>query len=557
MAEHLPWLQMTTVRLIFGVLLSLQAVGAQGAGTITGTVVDAATGQPVAGVHVSSTSGGPGSNFVGALTGRDGVYRLENVSAGAIHMILNVDGYKMISEPEGRATFPLHAGETLRRDFVIHPQSRIYGRLLDRETGKPITGHAVLAVRIEAERPAQTFTLYRDGTQTGDQFNCANLDPGDYFLEVEPDVQPDFVFPASASPKPAPNKVYGQAWYPGVPSLEMATPIHVSEGESRRVDISLRSRETHSLSGVISAPRDLQNVPITIAVQSGQPLEGWVAEMPTPGSFRIDNLPPGKYQMSLKGGKPANKSRSLRDYNLAALDASGPGVPPAVDEVGDASFEIEDHDVDEFKASLAPYAGVAGEFRMLEQDAKLPPKLGVAMVPVEPGIPMFVHLDQAAHDGRFRQAWLHPGTGFWPTVIGLPKGYAVAQVIFDGATAANSIMTLIDLDTPLTFVLTSRPGAVTGGVHDPEQNPVRGATILLLPDPLPQKPDPETLRTQTSGQNGRFSFTDLAPGKYRAVLLKDGDRPQQGDVNFLRQLASDTEPIEVTAGQATRVDLKQ
>lgn len=177
------------------------------------------------------------------------------------------------------------------------------------------------------------------------------------------------------------------------------------------------------------------------------------------------------------------------------------------------------------------------------------------MTPVDPDATVFIR-GILAHDGRFRDDWLAPGN-YWPRLNGLPKGYAIAQRLFDGASPQNTVLTLSTPDTPLTFVLTSRPGSVSGVVRDGNQDPVRDATVLLVPDPLPAKPDPETLKTQQSGADGGFAFNDLAPGKYRALVLTDEDRTREGDVEYLRRCAMGAEAVEVTAGQTARLDLKR
>jgi Carboxypeptidase regulatory-like domain len=541
---------------------------AQGTGKITGKVIDAATLQPIPKVHVASNTGGPGGPFVGTLTGPDGAYTLEDVPAGSIVMTINLDGYKMIyGRSEPNAAFPLAADDTLRRDFALHPQGRVYGRLIDRDTGKGITGHTVSAVRKEFV-PGHTFFSPRPGEGKGDEFNIANLEPGEYLLQIDPEEEAAFVFPAGGSPKPAPNKCYGQSWYPDASSIEAAVPIHLAEGESRRLDISLHSRETHSISGTLKAPRELAGQPLTITLQTTV-LNGWVATMPAPGTFRIDNLAPGSYRLGLIGGKPLTDTKSFRDYVLFELDAGRTRETPAVDGVGDYVFEIADHDIDNFNIALLPYAGVTGEVRMLEKDAKLPPKLGVVLMPTADylvnlktggaigGGPMTIRgTGVQADTGRFHQEWMHPSE-YWPQLNGLPDGYAVAQVLFEGASPSGSTITLSTPDTPLTFVLTSRPGAIVGTVRDDNQDPVRGAEVVLLPDPLPDKVGPEVVQTRQAGDDGGVSFRNLAPGKYRALVLSHADLAGEGDPDYLRQRAADVEAIEVGAGQVVRMELKK
>jgi hypothetical protein len=540
---------------------------AQSIGKITGKIVDAVTGQPIPRVHVSSNTGDRSGQFVGSLTGPDGVYTLDDVPAGAVYMTVNLDGYKLITEhSEPRAIFPLAAGETVHRDFIMHPQARIYGAIVDRDSGKGITGHTVSALRKE-DVPGHTFFVRKLGEQKGGEFNITNVEPGDYLLEIDFDGESAFVFPADASPKPAPKKCYGQSWYPDATSIDTAIPIHVSEGESRRFDIALRSRETHSISGMLKAPREFDGQPITLSLQTTG-LNGWVAMMPAPGTFRIDNLAPGSYRLGLTGGKPLTDTKTFRDYMLFALDTGSSAEKPAVNAVGDYVFEIGNHDVDNFNIALLPYAGVRGEVRMLEKDAPLPPKLGVVLMPTADylvnlktggaigGGPMTIRGSPVSQAGSFQQEWLHPSE-YWPQLSRLPDGYAVAQILFDGASPRNSTMTLSAPDTSLKFVVTSRPGAITGVVRDDNQGVVRGAEVVLLPDPLPDKVAPEVIQTQESGQDGSFAFRNLAPGKYRLLLLTEADRAGEGDPEYLRQRSADVDAIEVTAAQVARVELKR
>src|SRR5215472_17700438 len=124
--------QGSMLRLTIALICAHGILQAQNTGKITGKVIDALTRQPIPKVHVGSNTGGPSGPFVGTLTGPDGAYTLEDVPAGAIEMGVNLKGYRLMAAPAERASFQLAAGETIRRDFVMHPQGRIYGRLVDR-----------------------------------------------------------------------------------------------------------------------------------------------------------------------------------------------------------------------------------------------------------------------------------------------------------------------------------------------------------------------------------------------------------------------------------------
>ncbi|MGA3241848.1 MAG: carboxypeptidase regulatory-like domain-containing protein [Bryobacteraceae bacterium] len=555
---------------IIALLFAQSLLHAQTPGKITGRVTDAVTHQPIPKVHVSCTVG---SQFVGSLTAVDGSYTLEDVPAGPVRMTINLDGYKMIYErSDESAQFQIASGDVVTRNFEMHPLGRIYGKLVDRDSGEPIKGHTVSAVSKDYV-PGHTFLVPRPGDQDGEEFNIRNLDPGDYFIRIDRAEQGTFVFSPdvlspNAAPTPASQQSYGQRWYPDVPRIEMASPIHLGEGESRSLRIALQSRETHSLSGIIDAPRDFNRLPVAIVLEpsDASPLQGSFAVMPAPGPFRIDNLAPGSYRLSLTGGKPPDNVRSHEAYMLAEMDRTfASGRPP--DEVfGDYVFEVTDHDVFNFKAALTPYAGVSGEVRMLEEDAKLPGKLAVVMMPTADflielngggaigGGPVPIR-SSAVESGRFHQEWLRSGE-YWPQ-LRLPPGYAVAQALFEGSSPRNTSMTLSGPATPLTFVVTSRPGAVAGVVRDDNQTAVRGVSVVLLTDPLPDQVAPGMVRVEEAGDDGSFAFHDLAPGKYRALVLTRPDRAYEGDPGYLREQAERVDSFEVRAGQLVNVTLKR
>ncbi len=514
---------------------------------------------------------------MGSLTGVDGSYTLEDVPAGPVRMTINLDGYKMIYErSDDSAQFQIAAGDAVTRNFEMHPLGRIYGKLVDRDTGEPIKGHTVSAVSKESV-PGHTFIVPRTGEQEGNEFNIRNLEPGDYFIRIDRAEQGTFVFSPdvlspNAAPNPAPQECYGQRWYPDVPRIEMATPIHLGEGETRSLKIPLQSRETHSLSGTVvvsgDAPRDFNGLPVAIVLEPSDagPRQGSFAVMPAPGPFRIDNLAPGTYRLSLTGGKPPDNVRSQEDYMLAEMERTSFARKPPDEVFGDYVFEVADHDVFNFKAALAPYASVSGEVRMLEEDAKLPGKMVVVMMSTADflielkgggaigGGPIPIG-GSAVESGRFHQEWLRSGE-YWPQ-LRLPEGYAVAQVLFAGSSPRNSAMTVSAPATPLTIVVTSRPGAVAGVVRDSDQSPVRGASVVLLPDPFPDEVAPGVVRVEKSGDDGAFVFRDLAPGKYRALVLTGSDLAYEGDPGYLREQAASGDPFEVRAGQLVNVTLKR
>ena len=66
----------------------------------------------------------------------------------------------------------------------------------------------------------------------------------------------------------------------------------------------------------------------------------------------------------------------------------------------------------------------------------------------------------------------------------------------------------------ITFVVTSRPGVITGTVRDQNQATIKGAEVSLVPDIYRDVPDPPVVMRFLSGTSGEFKFKNLPPGRY-------------------------------------------
>jgi Carboxypeptidase regulatory-like domain len=527
---------------LIALTLAVSQLAAQNFGKITGKITDALTGQPIAKVHVGCNVG---TEFVGLLSGTDGAYTLEAVPAGEVHMTINLEGYGLISqERDPNANFRLAAGDTMRRNFAMHPLGRIYGRLTDRNSGKGIEGLTVSAGRREYV-PGHVYYMGSPGpsARSHGEYELTRLPAGDYRISIDARDEPKLAFTADVATAKPVNRVYGHRLYPDVARPEMAVLVHLGEGESLRLDISLEGHEAHTLSGTVAAPREFEHEPIRFRFHSADSAAGPTGKpMNGPGPFRIENVAPGMYRLEVTAGEPPH------EFSAAYW------------------VEIADHDIENFKAALAPEAGVAAEIRMLEEGVKALEFAGINLIPTSDwmtrvgtgGImisgPAPVR-GFAIREGRDREDSIPPDD-YWPVVMPLPDGYAVAEIRFEGASARNNVMKLSGPDTPLTIVVTSRPGAVSGLVRNDDQMPVRGALVALLPDPLPDKISPTTIRYAESDDGGTFVFKNVAPGTYRAVVLNGEEDVGRGDAS-LRERAAKADAIEVRAGQSASINLKR
>lgn len=115
--------------------IRITKLGSATTGTITGTVKDASSGQPLAGVTVIANGGHA------AATAADGSYQISNVPPGTVNLVASLAGY---GDATGSAT--LAAGGMLLFSPSLSPQSQgltLQGTVTDGVTGLPLAGVAV------------------------------------------------------------------------------------------------------------------------------------------------------------------------------------------------------------------------------------------------------------------------------------------------------------------------------------------------------------------------------------------------------------------------------
>jgi TonB-dependent starch-binding outer membrane protein SusC len=157
--KQLHWLGAAVVALT---LLPVTAQGQQ-TGTITGTVLDQATGAPIAGGQVTVV----GFN-IGTITNRDGRYILSNVPAGEREVRVTLIGY---SRASGQVR--LGAGETATVDFSLRTSAIELEGLVVTTTGQAQrrreVGNTVANITVEDLElaPIQTFSQLLQGRAAG------------------------------------------------------------------------------------------------------------------------------------------------------------------------------------------------------------------------------------------------------------------------------------------------------------------------------------------------------------------------------------------------------
>jgi hypothetical protein len=157
-----------------------RAATSNGGNVLRGSVCDAATGQPIAGVAVRLQRP---TNKSGA-TDASGTFEIADAGAGPVEVYFSVDGYR-IKWVRG---LTLVAGTPLVVDEKLTPAATLHLRVKDGQ-GRPVVGNLILG--IGAKDPKAGEGLTRVGTSvTADDAGVATyrqIVPGSYKLRVKSD----------------------------------------------------------------------------------------------------------------------------------------------------------------------------------------------------------------------------------------------------------------------------------------------------------------------------------------------------------------------------------
>src|SRR2546423_4114958 len=183
---------MSIIRLLcFAILasyvLSAQQVKAPSGFEISGTVVDAITGQPLSGVHIGIAPVTERNKFRIVITGEDGRFSFDNVSRGKYVLTAQHRGYitQSYDQHEQYSTSIAVGPDLDARNLVfrMRQDSSISGRILD-GLNDPVRNAQVMLFHETAsgELPA-TFSI--NTTDDEGAYYFSHLSPGKYYIAVE------------------------------------------------------------------------------------------------------------------------------------------------------------------------------------------------------------------------------------------------------------------------------------------------------------------------------------------------------------------------------------
>ncbi len=498
-------------------VLSTARLGAQ-AGAIEGTVVNEATGAPVAHalVWMVTPMRAAAPRNVSVYTDGEGRFRVENLEAGPYQMMARKGGFvDAMSLGQSGVALQLASGE--RKSGVtlkLTPQAILSGRVLD-EFGEPAQGAMVQAYSARQANGKQTWSMTRSTVTTDDRgmFRLLNLSPGRYVVGVQ--------FQDRLRPMPGGGgqaDTYAPTYYPKALDAAEAQPVEVVAG-SEKAGIEIR----------------LQRV---AAYQVRGRVIGRNGEAPTGFSVMMR-------QRGL-GGEPGGMSTAVRTGQDGTFELVGvrngswvlmaqvrePGAMTPL--MGAAAVEVRDRDVEGVEVRISD--GIKLEGRLVAEGLPQAPQwkgFMAQLVPAEQISYGWMQTQPVREDGSFSLVASLPGKYMLQVNGPAPAGAYLDSVKMGGQEYLGRELDLNEATVgPVQVTYRAGGGNLridVGGQAGGQAGAMRG--VLLVPKAVELRKRPFLL-FRPVGSTGFAVFTGLRPGEYLAVAVANADynTMMQGDI---------------------------
>ena len=501
--------------------------------TVSGTVVSAATGQPLRGAAVMlRRTGRQGNSTVSVATDAAGHFEAGNLEPGGYFLTASHAGYVSMQYgqkgPNGPGRMlPLHPGQTAHDiSFQLLPEAVITGHVYD-ENGEPLERIQVRALRYGYLRGGRQM-LPAGFAMSDDRgkYRLFDLPPGKYYV--------------SASPQPMGRNApftYGQSFYPGVADASQATPVTVRAGdEFPGIDLTLQRIAAFHIRGQVVSPVSDARITgafIQIIAHSGPNVSfGMGARVrDAQGDFDVGGVRPGSYDL------------------VARLPVSGRNYQAL------QPVTVTDSDVNGLRLVLTPGATLRG---VILADGEV--DLSEVRLFLRPRIQIYFgsyNNPAIKPDGTFEFDSV-PDGGYQISVPGLPRNAYVKSAMLGGTDVLESGFEVTNGQVPGTeFKITvSSNGGSIGGTVVMDGKPFNHALVTLLPDNPAKLSSEWWFKSTTTDQDGRFTLAGIRPGDYRLFAWEKIERGEELDPAFYRQIKDQGQEVHVGPGAALNFQLQ-
>jgi hypothetical protein len=518
--------------------------------TVTGSVTNSLTGEPILRAHVllrisvqENPDTNPSPQAYGALTSREGTFTISRLPPGRYTVSADRIGFVppavMLANggATGNAMITLGPGEK-KEDLklTLTPTGAITGRVLD-SSGEPVPN---VAVQAEGGNGSQGATTDEQG-----RYRIGSLRPGKYRVLASPQ---QLSFGMEIRTDGTKEAHYSATYYPDALVRASAHRLDVTPAaQLRGIDIRLVTMPVVSVSGKVVglAPGNMR-AGIWVTPAGDQHYSGGAQDpVKADGTFTISRLGPGKYA-------------------LVAISV-GPGPQRGLASAP-VEIEVAGSNIEHLELRMIPPFEVGGQLRFDDERARFPhPPQPPSQPPAaQPPIPRRqIRLDGAAGymshdlstdvgaDDTFTLEKVPPGRYHVQLLWG--PGYVRSVSVGTTETEGDILDAANGLAGAVTVWVSMSTCDVSGTVNGPS-GPAAGAHVVMVPVTAGRN----FLRSVSTRPDGTYTIAGLPPGKYKLAAADDDfyPNPAQPDVAF-EDYESVAETIDLRPGDKVTRDLKR
>jgi Carboxypeptidase regulatory-like domain len=578
--------------LLFGLLQqaggqeTTSAPAAPPAGTyrISGTVVDAISGQRLPGAQVSINASAIPDSTRMVASGEEGSFAFENLAPGKYVLSARRRGYvaQMYQQHETFSTaIVVGAGldsENLR--FELRPGASIAGDVTD-DAGDPVRGASVMLFRQNVFNGIRRTHMIRQA-QTDDEghYRFWRLMPGTYFVGVS--AQPWYAQHGTRRPAISVTQENGDGGFQSVDRLDAtveqnqslvrlepiveqnqsldvayaltffsnakdiggAAALTVHAGDAEIADFRLQAVPALHLLVKTATPdatqggsvkeQVVQNVNANVNVLVVQTLtEGTMVPVNAgytavgPGLAEVTGVPPGRMNVDVSGNSPKgsgtmHRSQSVQLSSDTEIDATENGSGIVVSGV----LRVDDGSAVPQPAQVRLRNTATGEAFDTE----------------------------VAATGEFSFRNSPVGTGGYELMIVQGQGLYIKSLSSPNAkTSGRSFQIATAQDVSVTIVASQGNGRVTGFAMK-DGKPAAGVMIVLAPEDL--HGNPALFRRDQSDSDGSFTLGNVVSGRYTLMAIENGWDLEWADPDVMQKYVAGGEKVQLAGNGKTEMKVK-
>ncbi len=242
------------------------------------------------------------------------------------------------------------------------------------------------------------------------------------------------------------------------------------------------------------------------------------------GTFELQGLPPGEYDVDLLQGRV---------------------------ELGHVTVRVDDHDVDGVVIEATPAHGLKGSVRFDGNEAGQISGLPILLRGLDSNA---MQISRTREDGGFDFPLVSAGR--YSLFVPDDAKYYVKTLRYDGKESRSGVITIANGDGPLELVLSARGARIVADVKRGDAvAPVVAARVVLVPDTESSAERAFGTRPAVRDQNGVYSIGNIAAGAYRLFAFESVPEEAWVDAEFWKEIRSKGVDLRISEGESKNAEV--